>query len=141
MAADFELEVDGVAEVIRELDRMGRLGRLAFEEITKDEWYKVEAAAVEQTPLDTGLLRSAREVVVQRRTGGVHGRIEWSTERHGDTGLARTTTGTEYARYVHDNLDVNHPTGKARFLQDPFEAAARDWDARVARRLRARLKI
>jgi hypothetical protein len=28
----------------------------------------------------------------------------------------------EYAVYVHENLEANHPTGKAKFLEDPMMA-------------------
>lgn len=59
------------------------------------------------------------------------------------TQLRNPVTGqptAEYANIVHERLDVKHPNGKAKFLEDPMNRAAPGLLARVSQRIRSRLK-
>jgi hypothetical protein len=48
--------------------------------------------------------------------------------------------GTDYAVYVHERVGLNHPVGKAKFLEDPMIAAKTTWLPDVWRRSSALLK-
>lgn len=135
-----EVKIINLDEVLRNLKRAGRKGREALVEAIHEEIYDIEAEAVQQVPVDTGLLRSSREVTVERQAHGVYAAIEWSTEKFG----GRRGVGTEYAVYVHEGGrggNANFVTGKKHFLSDPFEAAAQGMERRIANRIRSRLNL
>lgn len=78
---------------------------------------------VDVTPplLHPGLLRS---------TGRVH-----EPERHGRKISVTLSFGTDYAVYVHENLDAHHEVGQAKFLQSTLEESQPHMGARIAARI------
>lgn len=76
-----------------------------------------------QCPSDTGALKSSGHVkepydeggrtIIEFGYGGTAAKINPKTGESTDT----------YAVYVHENLEAHHPTGKAKFLEDPVKAA------------------
>jgi hypothetical protein len=89
-----------------------------------DEMLIIFAASQEQVPVDTGRLRASASV---ERTSTV-----------GEPSVA-IRYGTDYAVPVHDRTEVKHVVGKAKYLSDPFEAAQRGMDERLAKRIRRAL--
>ena len=80
--------------------------------------------AIDETPIDTGTLR---------RSGTV-------TDAP-DDGLTFISFNTPYARYQHENLNLNHPRGGGpKYLENPFNrnkrAVVRLIGLRVRRALR-----
>lgn len=68
-----------------------------------------------------------------RASGTVH-----EPEQHGDRVSCDLTFGDEivdYAVYVHEDLEANHATGQAKFLQSVLEESAPYMDQRIARRI------
>jgi hypothetical protein len=45
--------------------------------------------------------------------------------------------GTDYAVYVHENLQAHHPVGQAKFLESAMTEAAPTLAERVAARVKA----
>ena len=46
----------------------------------------------------------------------------------------------EYALKVHEDLSVNHPVGKAKFLEDPFNEAVQNLDELLINPLKSKFK-
>lgn len=107
------LKITGIEELQAVLKQLGdqatvKMGGSLFRQGTA-----IMTEAKEQTPVDTGVLKasghveepiiSGSQVSVQLGFGGVAG---------------------EYAVIVHENLNAAHPTGKAKFLEDPVLAHA-----------------
>lgn len=46
----------------------------------------------------------------------------------------------EYALRVHEDLSVNHPVGKAKFLEDPFNEAMQNLDELLVIPLKSKFK-
>ena len=46
----------------------------------------------------------------------------------------------EYALRVHEDLSVNHPVGKAKFLEDPFNEAVQNLDELLINPLKSKFK-
>ena len=73
--------------------------------------------AKERTPVGTGTLK---------RSGKVH---EYATARRLSAGLS---FGTEYAVYVHERMNVSHPNGEAKFLENAVKFTALYFEQRIA---------
>jgi hypothetical protein len=78
--------------------------------------------AKRRTPVDTGALRASGHVGLP--------------EREGSKLTVPMSFGTEYAIYVHENLEAKHPVGQARFLASAVEDAAPGLSERVATRVK-----
>lgn len=72
--------------------------------------------AKERTPVEFGTLR---------RSGMV---ADHATAR---ALQARLTFGTDYAVFVHENLNARHRVGEAKFLERAVQATARDFARRI----------
>ncbi len=57
-------------------------------------------------------------------------------KREGRRLTATIAYGTEYAVYVHEDLDALHPVGEAKFLERPLKESAPFIPRRVAERLK-----
>lgn len=84
------------------------------------EGEQIMSQSKRETPVDTGRLRS---------TGYVAPPV-----RRGTQILVVLGYGTNYAVFVHENLQARHKVGKAKYLQDPLEAAYVGLGMRVAKR-------
>lgn len=74
-----------------------------------------------RVPVDTGVLRA---------TGAVQ-----KPERSGRRISVRLTYGTEYAVFVHEDLDAFHKIGQAKFLESVLNESRPHMAARLARRI------
>lgn len=83
-------------------------------------------ASLAQVPVYTGVLASSAYYRVERDTSrGFAGEVGYG----GNGNPINPNTGqaaSEYAIYVHERLDVRHPVGKAKFLEDPVRDYARE---------------
>lgn len=90
------------------------------------EGLALQALAVSKTPVDTGRLRASAGVSPPERRGNV---VE-----------VFVYFGTNYAVYVHERLDVHHPVGEAKFLENAARERAPGFRDRMADRIRANLE-
>ena len=93
-----------------------------------------EAFAVSQVevPVDTGALKASGRV---RPETGV---FERGNEVYVE--LTYGGTATEYAIPVHENLEANHPHGKAKYLEDPMVRQANGISGRIADKVERQIK-
>lgn len=87
-----------------------------------DEANTILREAMDQTPVETGTLR---------RSGTVEGPKVSAKNITVEIGF-----NTDYAAAVHENLKAKHATGKAKFLEDPVNAAAPGMPARLSARMK-----
>lgn len=80
---------------------------------------RIEAVSIREVPVDTGRLRATAFVTPPDTT------IRAVSVQFG--------YGTEYAVPVHERTEVQHRTGKAKFLSDPVNAAESGAARRIAR--------
>lgn len=118
-----ELEVRGLDDVNRRLQRLAR----GFEDVAAQalrEEAEVEMAeAKRRTPVEFGTLRASGHVQFDR-----------------DALAAALVFGgpaVPYAIYVHENLEAFHPVGQAKFLESVLLESAPHLPGRVARRMAA----
>jgi hypothetical protein len=109
-------------------DLIGAVGRALYTEAEI-----IKEKSVQDTPVETGALRGSHrvekplvandfsEIRVDIRVGG-------PSPGHADV---------HYAVYVHERLDLHHPVGKAKFLEDQVNAAAEGLDARILSRVQS----
>ncbi len=80
---------------------------------------EIMTEAKEETPVDTGLLRST-------------GMVESKVHREGPA--VELSFNTSYAGAVHEDLTAFHPVGNAKYLEGPVRRAEPDIPERLIRR-------
>lgn len=102
--------------------------------------------AVLLTPVDSGVLRasiawaadgetrrhSERYAGNERVPPGV---VEYSPDAPANT--VRLGSNTEYAIFVHEDLDAYHKVGQAKFIEAPLRQNAEKWVGYIGRKLKA----
>lgn len=124
MAKVFRYRIRGVPELRRALRVLGSeaipAGKLALTE----EAETVLTASKQEVPVDRGILRSTGHVappVVRARAI--------------TTQVAYGGPAAPYALRQHEELGYHHPVGKAKYLQDPFEARLPGMPERIGQRM------
>lgn len=114
--------VHGLAGVLKALQAAGRDMERAVAGSMYAEGQAIMAESVRQVPVDTGRLRASAYV---------------SSPRDGASGPEVTLGyGTSYALPVHERTEIPHKVGKAKYLEDPMNAARAGYADRVGARAR-----
>ncbi len=121
-----QIEWEGADEFSRFLTTTSNLVERDVEAVLFQLGEAIMTAAKRDTPVDTGRLRST-------------GHVKSPKTRRGMVEVVMAF-GTDYAIWVHEIRDHAHTVGKAKFLQDNVNAAARDLGLRVTVALKRRLK-
>lgn len=98
----------------------------------RNEAQEAFAHSQDEVPVDTGALKASGRV---RPESGVFSR--------GNEVYVELTYGgaaTEYSIYVHENLEANHPHGKAKYLEDPMVRQVNGISGRIADKVEAATK-
>jgi len=112
-----EILVTGIAEVNAQLARLWEQDQAASVQALREEAETIMTDSKQRVPVDTGVLRASG--FVQPVEDGVR--------------LAYGGAASDYAIYVHENLDANHPVGEAKYLERPVLEALPGLAERVAK--------
>jgi hypothetical protein len=98
----------------------------------RNEAQEAFAHSQDEVPVDTGALKASGRV---RPDSGVF-------SRGNDVYVEITYGGTavDYGVYVHENLESNHPHGKAKYLEDPMMRQINGASGRIAAKVEAATK-
>ena len=121
MSTTFKVKIIGLQEVINELEKRGIATEGRIKQALSDEANTVLAKSKDECPVLTGTMRRTGTAENPVQTAG-----KWSVT------IGYNTT---YAEDVHENMRARHKTGKAKFLEDPVNAAAPGMADRIARRI------
>lgn len=89
----------------------------------------------DEVPIDTkALIKSG--FIVEEGNSIIAGYGGPNTKINPKTGILTE----EYALKVHEDLSVNHPVGKAKFLEDPFNEAVQNLDELLINPLKSKFK-
>lgn len=134
MANLLSLNLTGIDSLRRGLEQ-------AFSTIVVAEQAELNAIAEEiktesqlQVPKDTRSLANSIFVEEEVTLDGLRTRIGYG----GANAQINPKTGeatTEYMIAVHEDLNVYHPAGKAKFLEDPVNAMQGEFQARLGRHI------
>lgn len=98
------VSLDGASDVLNNLNKeIGRINKNALKGLT-NALLAVQETAVPLTPLDKNVLRPS----IYTRIISI-----FETEIVGEIGYT-----AEYAPFVHENLENQHPIGQAKFLEE-----------------------
>lgn len=126
----FSLELKGVDKFKKKMSKIeNRLVSKAIESHLFKEGEGIMAQSKSLVPVDTGTLRSSGHVQLPKRIGN---RIVVTLGYGGPS--------APYAIPVHENLQVFHKVGVAKYLSLPFRQAARGFPKRLAARLRKEIR-
>ena len=148
------IEVTGTKEL---QDILARLGDAAPDKLGDALYRQAEFIMTEakrQTPVDTGSLRASghveppvvngTQVSVMLGFGGVAGGQMNNEQGPVGPGQFLTSQGTrepgQYAIYVHENLNAQHPSGNAKFLENPMLATELSLSSKLATDLKIDLE-
>lgn len=101
------IQLKGADELRRRLASIADLAPLARPLFTEAQ--RIMSESKQRVPVSTGALRSSGVVLppeVRRREISV-------TLSYGDTSV-------DYAIHVHERLDIRHPTGQSKYLEQPL---------------------
>lgn len=121
------LKVSGFRELKKALKEQGQRAEKSLAAALYAEGERIMAEAKRLCPVDTGTLRSTGHVqkpVIRR------GSIEVT--------LGFGGPAAPYAVFVHENLNVHHTVGQAKYLEKPLNDAARGFVERLAAEVRRR---
>lgn len=112
-------KVHGEAALRRKLKKLEKQVPDALVKALFEEAMGIFTESQEQVPVDTGRLQDS----------GVVGRLQ------NQLGVV-VAYGTNYALPVHERTEVPHLTGKAKYLEDPFNEAQKGMQRRLISRTR-----
>lgn len=118
----FKAQLLGVREMQRKIAAFQKRFPDKARQALREEAEIEMTEAKRRTPVDTGLLRST-------------GQVDEPT-RSGKTLRVDLKFGTEYAVYVHENLEALHPVGQAKFLESTLNESAPFMLKRLADRMK-----
>ena len=93
----------------------------------------IKTKSIEDTPVETGALRGSHKVekpVVSNNYSEITISIRVG-------GPSPGYSDVHYAVYVHERLDLHHPIGKAKFLEDQVNAAKPGFADRILARVQS----
>lgn len=128
------IEVKGIDQVIRNLGIAQDAIKDVVGEALRAEGESILEEAKMECPTQTGTLKDS---------GFVTGPVQEKEDVHvvcgfGTDNVVNPLSGvptSQYAVPVHERLDVNHPVGKAKFLEDPARRASGTLEGRVGDRV------
>ena len=119
------MSVKGIKDAQRNLRAYQKRVRGAVGKALHAEGQAIMREAKKEVPVDTGRLR---------QTGFVGRAVDGPKGPTVPIGF-----GTKYALPVHERLEVHHPVGKAKYLEDPVNRAKKGFPARIASRVKRML--
>jgi len=121
-----EFKLTGIPELEAALTEAGGLALEAFASAMLQEQEQIISDAKRLTPVDTGVLRASGTVLPPVITG---------TQVEVQAGFGGAASA--YAVPVHERMGVHHPTGQAKFLEQPFLERAATLPAKLAAKVAA----
>lgn len=122
--------ISGAEKLRPVLEKWGRDGAQAIAAGLYEIAEGIMTIAKERTPVLTGTLRASGHVVPPV--------VETGSALVVRLGFGGAASG--YALYVHERLDVHHPTGQAKFLESAVVEAMRTLEADLAKRAQVILR-
>ena len=124
-----DLELQGVRELERALDKAGDKANKALAAAMFEEGNRIMTRSKMITPVDIGTLRNSGTVLRPEMRGN---QIE---VQMGFGGAA-----SAYAEIQHERTDYHHTVGEAKFLKKPLDAAKQGLAQRLAKRVNAAIR-
>jgi hypothetical protein len=131
-----KVEVSGEELLLNALQRMAVTKSSAAHKALMAEAEDLKRRSQQQVPTETGTLHDTayiedksqgrNDITIRVGYGGPNDKINPKTRK----------AASSYAVIVHERLDVSHPKGKAKFLEDPANQLKRELASRLAKRLR-----
>ena len=110
-----EFDIDGLSELNDTIKRAGWDIIGATRRGMVSEAHEIMDESVTEVPVETGALRDSA-FVEEDADGVTFGYGGNNVQTNPITGKSTS----DYMIAVHERLDVNHPVGKAKFLEDPI---------------------
>lgn len=135
-----EVKVEGLDQVKARLAAFVTKYPEQVKSSLKTEAELIMTDSKKEVPVDTGSLRSSGFVDQPKQTG------QTISIKLGYGGIATKINPKSgeitavYAIYVHENMNVHHEVGKAKFLQDPIYKAKNRMLFRIASRVKRLLE-
>jgi hypothetical protein len=130
------MELEGDVKLLANLERTVVHVRREAQRFVREEAEAIFQESQEEVPVETGSLKASgfvKELADGSYTVGYGGE---NVQTNPKTGLSTN----DYSLAVHERLDTIHPTGKAKFLEDPVNRHSELLEIKAAARLRRYLR-
>lgn len=137
------IKIEGMENALQDLDKLCASKVAAIEQGMLKAGLHLQREAMKRCPVDTGALRSSaytkfgKEVVIETKglggiLGGILGKMKsfLTKDKSGKVFAKKIKLRTVdvgftqwYAIFVHERLDLNHPVGEAKFLENAWKAS------------------
>ena len=125
----WNMKLEGMDKLQNMLKVGGQQATIATARALYSEANKIFIDSQAQVPIDTGALR-ASGIVTKPYVTGTTAEVQ----------ISYGGAAAPYAVIVHEDLEVNHPVGKAKYLEDPLSQAIPNITKNVANSVEALLK-
>lgn len=123
------IKLEGIEKLQNMLKTGGKQATIATARALYSEANKIFIDSQAQVPIDTGALR-ASGIVTKPYVVGTTATVQ----------ISYGGAAAPYAVIVHEDLEANHPVGKAKFLEDPLTQAIPNLTKNVANSVEALLR-
>lgn len=132
MAIKFNFNINGVQGLNGNLNYLKTMVPTATHERLLDEVNAIMAESLTEVPRDTNSL--ADSAFVEDNAGnitfGYGGNNVKTNPKNGES-------TEDYMLIVHEDLSVNHPVGKAKFLEDPINRHKVNFESNLIQKIRS----
>lgn len=126
------VDVVGVKQLQGSIERTVVNVRREAKKYIADEAKAIMEESQQEVPVDTGALRASAFVDIDSEGNATFGYGGSSVQTNPKTGQLTD----DYMTAVHERLDIVHPQGKAKFLEDPVNRHKDTMEVKMAARLR-----
>lgn len=135
------VKLQGLEELLANLERKYKQARFAIVEALNAEASAIMEESLKQVPEDTGALAASAYMEPARKRDDS---IRIAFGYGGKAVRVNPRTGqltSDYDLIVHERLDLYHPKGKAKYLEDPVNAAIPGMEQRIGVYIRGALEV
>lgn len=125
------------SQLSREFERMGKRLPWGLKKVAMEEVKSIMDESLDEVPRDTEALASSAFINQDRKGNITFGYGGLNAQTNPVSG----SNTEEYMVAVHERLDVFHPVGKAKFLEDPVNRHAANLEKNVTSKLKSFFKF
>lgn len=122
-----KIEFSNLDKIQRAIMAAGKEGAFTAAKALRWEAQEAFANSQDEVPVDTSALKQSGRIVPEVGVTSI-GREVFVTLTYG-------STAADYAVVVHEDLQANHPHGKAKYLEDPMNRQVNGISDRIADRV------
>lgn len=129
---EIKIEFENLDKIQNAIIASGKQGAIVAAKALRWEAQEAFANSQDEVPVDTSALKKSARIVPELGVA-TNGNEVFVTLTYG-------STAEDYAVIVHEDLQANHPHGKAKYLEDPLNRQSHGIAGRIADKVERAMK-